>query len=159
MFEATTAFCAYTAGDECDVFQSRIMVWCQGFQPQALDISEGIGVGRVLTADLDAWQVTNVLYFMVVSVCAPIWEEAIFRGFLLPSLAKWMPISGAVLASSLIFAAAHFSLQRFAPLLLLGIIMGTLFVRSRNLLTSVALHSLWNMWVFWQVCCRTGLVA
>ena len=104
-----------------------------------------------------ARQVTNVLYFAVVSICAPIWEEAIFRGFLLPSLAKWMPVPGAVLASSLIFAAAHFSLQRFAPLLMLGIIMGTLFVRSRNLLTSVALHSLWNMWVFWQVCCRTGV--
>ena len=99
-----------------------------------------------------------MLYFAVVSNSAPIWEEAIFRGFLLPSLAKWMPVSAAVLLSSLVFAAAHFSLQRFAPLLLLGVIMGTLFVRSRNLLSSVALHSLWNMWIFWQVCCRAGVV-
>jgi len=105
---------------------------------------------------VSAWQVTNALYFVVVSVCAPIWEEAIFRGFLLPSLAKWLPLSGAVLASSLIFAAAHFSLQRFAPLLLLGIIFGTLFVRSRNLVSSVALHSLWNLYIFAQLCWRTA---
>ncbi|KAE8706364.1 CAAX amino terminal protease family protein isoform 2 [Hibiscus syriacus] len=32
------------------------------------------------------------LYAIVVSICAPVWEEVIFRGFLLPSLTKYMPV-------------------------------------------------------------------
>ncbi len=58
-----------------------------------------------------AAQVSNAIYFVVVTVCAPIWEEAIFRGFLLPSLTRYMPVGAAVLVSALGFAGAHFSLQ------------------------------------------------
>ncbi|KAF2297883.1 hypothetical protein GH714_004716 [Hevea brasiliensis] len=32
--------------------------------------------------------VAMVLYAIVVSVCAPVWEEIVFRGFLLPSLTR-----------------------------------------------------------------------
>ncbi|KAK9915094.1 hypothetical protein WJX75_004689 [Coccomyxa subellipsoidea] len=117
--------------------------------------------------DLDAWgpnvleqslaagdPVSNAIYFVVVTVCAPIWEEAIFRGFLLPSLTRYMPVAAAVLVSALGFAAAHFSLQRFLPLVMLGIIFGSLFVRTRNLAPCVLLHSLWNAYIFWQLTCR-----
>lgn len=31
------------------------------------------------------------MWFAMLAVCAPIWEEAMFRGFLVPSLAKYMP--------------------------------------------------------------------
>jgi membrane protease YdiL (CAAX protease family) len=51
-------------------------------------------------------QVSNAIYFVVVTVCAPLWEEAIFRGFLLPSLTKYMPVQAAVLVSALGFAGA-----------------------------------------------------
>lgn len=47
------------------------------------------------------------MYLMIVGVCAPIWEEFIFRGFLLPSLARWMPVPAAILASASFFALAH----------------------------------------------------
>ncbi|KDO76369.1 hypothetical protein CISIN_1g022913mg [Citrus sinensis] len=36
--------------------------------------------------------VAMALYAIVVSVCAPVWEEIVFRGFLLPSLTKYMPV-------------------------------------------------------------------
>lgn len=104
-------------------------------------------------------QVSNLIYLVVVTVCAPVWEEAIFRGFLLPSLTKYMSTTAAVLVSSFVFAGAHFSLQRFLPLVLLGIIFGTLLVRTRNLVPCVLLHSLWNAYIFWQLTsckCLTG---
>ncbi|KAL9242907.1 hypothetical protein vseg_016864 [Gypsophila vaccaria] len=88
------------------------------------------------------------LYVVVVSVCAPIWEEIVFRGFLLPSLTKYMPVWCAILVSSVVFALAHFNVQRMLPLILLGVVMGTLFARSRNLVPSMLLHSLWNAFVF-----------
>nr|XP_043634894.1 uncharacterized protein LOC122605993 isoform X2 [Erigeron canadensis] len=88
------------------------------------------------------------LYAIVVSVCAPIWEEVVFRGFLLPSLTRYMPVWCSILVSSLAFALAHFNMQRMLPLVFLGIVMGTVFTRSRNLLPSMLLHSLWNAFVF-----------
>ncbi|KAF3432905.1 hypothetical protein FNV43_RR24007 [Rhamnella rubrinervis] len=92
--------------------------------------------------------VAMVLYAVVVSVCAPIWEEIVFRGFLLPSLTKYMPVWCSVLVSSVAFALAHFNMQRMLPLVFLGMVMGSIFTRSRNLLPSMLLHSLWNAFVF-----------
>lgn len=92
--------------------------------------------------------VAMALYAVVVSICAPIWEEIVFRGFLLPSLTKYMPVWCSVLVSSVAFALAHFNMQRMLPLVFLGMVMGSVFTRSRNLLPSMLLHSLWNAFVF-----------
>jgi membrane protease YdiL (CAAX protease family) len=50
----------------------------------------------------------------------------------------------AILISSLIFAIAHQNLSEILPLFILGIILGVTYTRSRNLLASILLHSLWN---------------
>ena len=92
--------------------------------------------------------VAMALYAVVVSVCAPVWEEIVFRGFLLPSLTKYMPVWCSILVSSVAFALAHFNMQRMLPLIFLGVVMGAVFARSRNLLPSMLLHSLWNAFVF-----------
>ncbi|KAJ7004173.1 uncharacterized protein [Populus alba] len=92
--------------------------------------------------------VAMVLYAIVVSVCAPVWEEIVFRGFLLPSLTRYMPVWCAILVSSVAFALVHFNVQRMIPLIFLGVVMGVIFTRSRNLLPSMLLHSLWNGFVF-----------
>ncbi|XP_022720872.1 uncharacterized protein LOC111278530 isoform X2 [Durio zibethinus] len=92
--------------------------------------------------------VAMALYAIVVSICAPVWEEIVFRGFLLPSLTKYMPVWCAILVSSVAFSLAHFNVQRMLPLIFLGMVMGVVFVRSRNLLPSMLLHSLWNGFVF-----------
>ncbi|GMI76437.1 snowy cotyledon 4 [Hibiscus trionum] len=92
--------------------------------------------------------VAMALYAIVVSICAPVWEEIVFRGFLLPSLTKYMPVWCAILVSSVAFALAHFNVQRMLPLIFLGMVMGVAFARSRNLLPSMLLHSLWNGFVF-----------
>ncbi|GLJ23834.1 hypothetical protein SUGI_0452730 [Cryptomeria japonica] len=95
--------------------------------------------------------IAMLLYAAVVSICAPIWEEIIFRGFLLPSLTRYMSIWSSIFVSAVAFALAHYSVQRFLPLTFLGLIMGIVFVRSRNLLASVLLHSLWNAFVFLEL--------
>lgn len=92
--------------------------------------------------------IASVLYAIVVSVCCPIWEEVIFRGFLLPSLTRYLPMWASILVSALVFGMAHFNVQRMLPLTFLGLVMGIMFVRSRNLLSSMLLHSLWNGFVF-----------
>lgn len=96
-------------------------------------------------------RVAMALYATVVTVCAPVWEEIVFRGFLLPSLTKYMPVWCSILVSSVAFALAHFNVQRMLPLIFLGMVMGVIYARSRNLLPSILLHSLWNGFVFLEL--------
>ena len=100
--------------------------------------------------------ITCGVYFAVVALCAPLWEEAVFRGFLLPSLARYLPAPAAVAASALAFAVAHFSPPRFVPLLLLGLLFGGVYARTRSLGAAVAAHSLWNCYIFAQLVVGRG---
>ncbi len=84
------------------------------------------------------------VFFATASIAAPLFEEFLFRGFLLPSLTSYMPVWSAILLSSFIFAIAHLSLSEVLPLTVLGIILGVVYTRSRNLLAPMLLHSAWN---------------
>lgn len=84
------------------------------------------------------------IFFLTAAVAAPIFEETLFRGFLLPSLTRYMPVWGAIALSALLFAVAHLNLSEVLPLTTLGIVLGIVYTRSRNLLSSMLLHCLWN---------------
>jgi membrane protease YdiL (CAAX protease family) len=84
------------------------------------------------------------IFFFTAAIAAPLFEEFLFRGFLLPSLTRYLSVWGAILVSSLLFAVAHLSLSEIFPLTALGIVLGVVYTRSRNLLAPMLLHSLWN---------------
>ena len=84
------------------------------------------------------------IFFFTASIAAPFFEEIMFRGFLLSSLTKYVPVWGAILISAFIFAVAHLSLSEVLPLMMLGIILGFVYTRSRNLLAPMLVHSIWN---------------
>jgi hypothetical protein len=88
--------------------------------------------------------VALIVFFLTAAVAAPLFEEVLFRGFLLPSLTKYLPVWGAIVLSSFVFAAAHLSLSEVLPLTVLGMILGLVYTRSRNLLSPMVLHSAWN---------------
>ncbi|XP_020700774.1 uncharacterized protein LOC110112789 [Dendrobium catenatum] len=110
--------------------------------------SPAVGISNVEQSIMARDPVAMALYAVVVSICAPVWEEIVFRGFLLPSLTRYMPLWCAIIVSAIAFALAHFNAQRLLPLVFLGMVMGAVFARSRNLLASMLLHSLWNGFVF-----------
>ena len=85
-----------------------------------------------------------LIFFSTAAVAAPLFEELLFRGFLLPSLTRYLPLWGSILISSFLFAAVHLSLSEVLPLTVLGIVLGFVYSRSRNLLAPILLHSLWN---------------
>lgn len=119
---------------------------------------EADGWGGQMEASLSMgdW-ITNAAYFSVVSICAPIWEEAIFRGFLLTSMTRYMPTYLAAGASSLLFAMCHFRHQTFLPLLMLGSVFSAIFIKTRNLLPPIVLHSLWNVYVMFSLIKGNGV--
>lgn len=98
------------------------------------------GVAGMLTLDLP----TYLRLIMVTGVLAPLLEETLFRGFLLTSFTSFMPTPAAIFASSLAFGVAHLSLKDLPVLVALGCLLGALYVRSRNLLTPMLVHGVWN---------------
>ncbi len=103
------------------------------------------GSNPILSIVLDSKDNNAFIFFLLTAaVAAPLFEEYFFRGFLLPSLTRYLSSGQAIVASGVIFAAAHLSLSELLPLAVLGIILGYVYHRTSNLLASMLLHSLWN---------------
>ncbi|ABB49577.1 membrane associated protease-like protein [Prochlorococcus marinus str. MIT 9312] len=85
-----------------------------------------------------------ILLFLTTTLLAPLFEEIIFRGILLPTLSRDFGIILGIIVSAFIFALAHLSLGEMPPLFVLGIGLGITRIASGSLLSSVIMHSLWN---------------
>jgi membrane protease YdiL (CAAX protease family) len=83
-----------------------------------------------------------------IALSSPLMEELVFRGVLLPSVTRWSNTPAAVVVASLAFTANHTSVQSAPQLLALSLILGFSYVRTRNLLTPLIIHSAWNTVVF-----------
>ena len=84
------------------------------------------------------------LLFVTTTLLAPLFEEIIFRGILLPTLSRDFGVISGIIVSAFIFALAHLSLGEMPPLFVLGIGLGITRIASGSLLSSVIMHSLWN---------------
>lgn len=84
-------------------------------------------------------------------VLAPLFEETIFRGALLPVLADRLGTTGGVLLSALLFGLAHISIGELAPLTVLGVGLAMLRLSSGRLLPCVLMHALWNAVTFFNL--------
>ena len=91
------------------------------------------------------------LLFVTTTLLAPVFEEIIFRGILLPTLSRDFGIILGIIVSAFIFALAHLSLGEMPPLLVLGIGLGITRIASGSLLSSVIMHSLWNGMTFFNL--------
>jgi membrane protease YdiL (CAAX protease family) len=85
---------------------------------------------------------------LTATVMAPLFEETLFRGVLLPVLAQRLGAVGAVLASAALFALAHLSLGELVPLFVLGVGLGLLRWRTGRLAPGVFMHGFWNALTF-----------
>ena len=89
-----------------------------------------------------------VLLFLTTTLIAPLFEEVIFRGVLLPILSREFGIILGITISAFIFALAHLSISEMPPLFILGIGLGITRLISGRLSSSVIMHSLWNGMTF-----------
>ncbi|KAM7271577.1 hypothetical protein ACFE04_030791 [Oxalis oulophora] len=98
----------------------------------------------ILKEMLLSGNLSKVACIMVYCIITPVLEESIYRGFLLRSLATQMNWPCAILVSSAVFSAAHFSAENFLQLFVIGCILGSSYCWTGNLRTSIAIHSLYN---------------
>ena len=89
-------------------------------------------------------------------VLAPLFEETLFRGVLLPALGRRWGGTAGVLVSALVFGLAHLSLGELLPLVVLGVGLGWLRLRSGRLGPCVLMHALWNGFTFTNLLLLAG---
>ena len=98
-------------------------------------------VPQLLTDQAGPW---GVVLFIGVIVGAPLAEETVFRGCLLPMLATRMPLRRAIVWQAVLFSLIHFDPVGFLPRLVLGLAFGALWVGTGSIWASVFAHALNN---------------
>lgn len=86
----------------------------------------------------------GVPMLLLLCVAAPVLEEWVFRGLILRGfLARYRP-GPALWASAALFGASHLNLYQGLAGLLLGLVTGWLYLRSRSLIPGIGLHAGYN---------------
>ena len=99
---------------------------------------------------LDAYDssISLVLLLIVLCVFAPLFEETLFRGFMLSGMApkEGCPASILVLSAGL-WAAIHAQYDYFdgAIVFVSGLVLGSAYIRTKNLVIPIYMHALMNL--------------
>ena len=85
------------------------------------------------------------IYLIFVAVMmAPLFEEMLFRGIILPALAKRIGVGHAIILVALLFALVHLHLPALLPLMVMSIAFSLAYLYSGNLLVPIVMHGLFN---------------
>jgi membrane protease YdiL (CAAX protease family) len=100
-----------------------------------------------LLRGLSGWG-RNLVMFLIVAGLAPFFEELLFRGFLLPVLARRQPMALALIVSALLFGAIHLQPAGLPVLATLGLVLGLAMRHTGSLRTPMLVHASWNGCLF-----------
>ncbi|MEY3634487.1 MAG: hypothetical protein RLZZ61_897 [Pseudomonadota bacterium] len=93
-----------------------------------------------ILAGIERTPLNRAAMFVAIAIAAPVVEELLFRGFLQNALTKYVPIWGAILLSSFLFALVHLQPYAIPGLMSLSIAFGYLYHRTGSLRTNIILH-------------------
>ena len=86
----------------------------------------------------------RVAMYFVAIILAPVFEEALFRGVLLPWMVRRTGLWPGIVIISTFFAAMHLHLPSFLPLFLLSAMFCVAYARTRSLLVPIGMHACFN---------------
>jgi membrane protease YdiL (CAAX protease family) len=86
----------------------------------------------------------RMLLFLLAVGLAPLFEEVMFRGILLPLVARRWGTAAAVVTVSALFAMVHFHLPSVVPLFVIAVAFSLGYLYSGSLLVPVAMHAMFN---------------
>jgi uncharacterized protein len=99
------------------------------------------------------------LFWIAVVMFAPLFEEALFRGFLFESLRQsWWGVYGAVMLTSFAWSILHgfqYGLGGIVYIFVLGIVMGIVRWRTKSIWTTFTMHAVVNLLA--SIALATGL--
>lgn len=86
----------------------------------------------------------KVLLGGIAIIVAPIAEEILFRGILLPLALRWMRIPTAILGVSLCFACIHLHIPSIAPLFVIAVGFSLVYLYTGSLTAPIVMHMTFN---------------
>ncbi len=99
---------------------------------------------RTIPLIRSALMANPVMTWLAVALVIPCVEEILFRGLLFGAFQKVWGVTGAIVASSVLFVLIHLQLIGFLVLLLLGLILAWARLRTSSLGLPIALHAFNN---------------
>ena len=112
-----------------------------------------IALDKALPPPVWFWELFNKIFesdfgiygaILKVVIMAPVIEELIFRGVIMHGLMRNYSKFTAVFVSALMFALFHLNPWQFPATFILGIVLGILMVRTRNIFLCIIGHAINN---------------
>lgn len=116
------------------VYQFALKAAGMDVQPQ--------GVTMAFTLDDPLW--VRAYLFVLAIALAPLLEEVLFRGMLLPLLLRRWGAGAAVVVVSVLFALIHFHVPSLVPLFVVAAACSLAYIATGSILVPVALHGIFN---------------
>ena len=112
---------------------SGLEQWMRASEQQAMELTEAFLSDTTLKG--------LVINLVMIALLAAVGEELLFRGVLLRILYDWSKnMHLAVWLSAILFSALHLQFFGFLPRMILGVVLGYLFVWSKSLWLPVVTH-------------------
>lgn len=89
--------------------------------------------------DIEMTTSATIVSLVYTCILAPIFEELLFRGFVLKNLSRFNTTFG-IIASGLLFGLFHGNLMQFVTASILGMFLAYISVKSNSLIPSIAVH-------------------
>lgn len=89
--------------------------------------------------NLSTYEILRMLILM------PILEEILYRNILLKRFSSFLHYSISIIITSIMFSLFHFDPNNFIGIFLAGIILGTIFHYTKNLILVIYSHSIYNL--------------
>ncbi len=121
----------FTAG-----YLYQILLITTGYVPSPQPLME------FMTGEMGTWP--RFYAILVAALVAPVSEEILFRGLLLPLAARSLGVLGAVVITSALFAAMHLFIPALVPLFVVSLACSFAYIYTGSILTPIALHSIFN---------------
>jgi len=132
----------------------RLSLWL-AFGAMAIGLAAELAVFKITGVDPSREQIQSIglqdaglvslsLFFIGAAVLAPIGEEAVFRGVLLPWLLRRIGVWPAIVVSAAVFSAAHLQVSAMPSLAIVGLALGWCAVRTSSLTGPIVLHAAYN---------------
>jgi len=106
-----------------------------------------LGFGGEDLSNIDFFADLSITSMFFIIVVQSVGEEIFFRGFLLEKIESFSGPNMAIFATAILFGLAHMSYGKLYPALMpmiMGILLGFVVVKTRNLYAAIIAHMLFN---------------
>ena len=131
------------------------------FNPKQLGLGSLLGAGLIVLITFilvsmhqvglgqGNFHLQSMIYLLIYYLFVALYQEFMYRGYLLSYYMQEMPVWWAVILTSLLFGLMHminrsFNAMGMVNVILLGIMLGLLRLRGKNLWAPIGVHFLWN---------------